>query len=76
MRYWRVTQPDLLACKYNHMNADLILREMEIAAYEMAEAETCERRAHKLRLDATKRIASVHKEMQIAVNEFRPRPKT
>jgi hypothetical protein len=58
------------------MNAEIMLREMELAAYEMAEAETCERRAHKLRLDATKRIASVHMEMQLAVNEFKTRPKT
>jgi hypothetical protein len=55
------------------MRADIILREMELAAYEMAEAETCERRAHKLRMDATKRIASVHLEMQLALNEFRNR---
>jgi hypothetical protein len=55
------------------MNADIMLREMELAAYEMAEAETCERRAHKLRLNATKRIASVHLEMQIAVSEFKNR---
>jgi hypothetical protein len=57
----------------NTMNADLMLREMELAAYEMAEAETCERRAHKLRMDATKRIASVHLDMQLALNEFRNR---
>jgi hypothetical protein len=55
------------------MNAEIMLREMELAAYEMAEAETCERRAHKLRMDATKRIASVHLEMQLALNEFRNR---
>jgi hypothetical protein len=55
------------------MNADILLREMELAAYEMAEAETCERRAHELRIKATKRIASVHAEMQIAVNEFKDR---
>jgi len=55
------------------MNADILLRKIELAVYEMAEAETCERRAHKLRMDATKRIASVHAEMQIAVNEFKDR---
>lgn len=55
------------------MNADIMLREMELAAYEMAEAETCERRAHKLRLDATKRIASVYLEMQLAVTDFKNR---
>jgi hypothetical protein len=27
-----------------HMNAEIIIREMELAAYEMAEAETCEAR--------------------------------
>jgi hypothetical protein len=46
---------------------------MEIAAYEMAEAETCERRAQKLRLSATKRIASIHAEMQLAVSNFKTR---
>ena len=46
---------------------------MELAAYEMAEAETCERRAQKLRLSATKRIASVHSEMQLAVSNFKTR---
>jgi hypothetical protein len=46
---------------------------MQLAAYEMAEAETSEKRAHKLRLSATKRIASVHLEMQIAVDEFKNR---
>jgi hypothetical protein len=46
---------------------------MQLAAYEMAEAETSEKRAHKLRLTATKRIASVHAEMQIAVDEFKNR---
>jgi len=55
------------------MNANIMLREMQLAAYEMAEAETSERRAHKLRLTATKRIASVHAEMQIAVDEFKNR---
>jgi len=55
------------------MNADLMLREMEIAAYEMAEAETSERRAQKLRLSATKRIASIHAEMQLAVSNFKTR---
>jgi hypothetical protein len=55
------------------MNADIMLREMELAAYEMAEAETCEKRAHKLRMDATKRIASVYLEMQIAVTDFKSR---
>jgi hypothetical protein len=55
------------------MNADILLREMELAAYEMAEAETCERRAQKLRLSATKRIASVHSEMQLAVSNFKTR---
>lgn len=55
------------------MNAEIIIREMELAAYEMAEAETCERRAQKLRLSATKRIASVHAEMQLAVSEFKTR---
>ena len=44
---------------------------MELAAYEMAEAETCERRAHKLRLDATKRIASVRQEMILALEDVR-----
>ena len=55
------------------MRADIMLREMELAAYEMAEAETCERRAHKLRMAATKKIASVHAEMQLALNEFKNR---
>jgi hypothetical protein len=55
------------------MNADMILREMEIAAYEMAEAETHERQAHKLRLSATKRIAFVRLEVQFAVSEFKTR---
>ena len=55
------------------MNAELLLREMEIAAYEMAEAETSERRAQKLRLSATKRIASVYAEMQIALGEAKNR---
>jgi hypothetical protein len=55
------------------MNAEILLREMELAAYEMAEAETCERRAQKLRLSATKRIASVYAEMQLAVSEFKTR---
>ena len=55
------------------MNANIMLREMQLAAYEMAEAETSEKRAHKLRLTATKRIASVHLEMQIAVDEFKTR---
>ena len=55
------------------MNAEIIIREMELAAYEMAEAETCERRAHKLRLDATKRIAAVHKEMTLALEDAKAR---
>jgi hypothetical protein len=53
------------------MNAEIIIRKMELAAYEMAEAEACERRAHKLRLDATKRIAAVHKEMTLALEDFK-----
>jgi hypothetical protein len=56
-----------------HMNAESLLREMELASYEMAEAETSERRAQKLRLSATKRIASVYAEMQLAVSEFKTR---
>ena len=55
------------------MNAEIIIREMELAAYEMAEAETCERRAHKLRLDATKRISAVHKEMTLALEDAKAR---
>ena len=58
------------------MNAEIIIREMELAAYEMAEAETCERRAHKLRLDATKRIASVRQEMILALEDVRRGKKT
>jgi|694.fasta_scaffold09371_18 hypothetical protein len=55
------------------MNAELIIREMELAAYEMAEAETSERRAHKLRLDATKRIASVRQDMILALEDAKAR---
>lgn len=59
-----------------HMNAEIIIREMELAAYEMAEAETCERRAHKLRLDATKRIASVRQNMILALEDAKARKET
>jgi hypothetical protein len=55
------------------MNAENTIREMELAAYEMAEAETHERQAQKLRLNASKRIASVHLEMQIALGEAKNR---
>jgi hypothetical protein len=55
------------------MNAELIIREMELAAYEMAEAETCERRAQKLRLSATKRIASVRQDMILALEDAKAR---
>jgi hypothetical protein len=55
------------------MNAELIIREMELAAYEMAEAETCERRAHKLRLSATKRIASVRQDIILALEDAKAR---
>ena len=44
-----------------------ILKEMELAVYELAEAETAERRAHQLRTSASKRIASFHAEFKTAV---------
>lgn len=43
---------------------------MELAAYEMAEAETMERAAALSRLRASKRIASVHAEMRHWLREY------
>lgn len=51
------------------MNAEEVLRELELAAWESAEAESHERAAKALRLKSTKRISSVHqqiKEAQVA----------
>ena len=47
------------------MNPTEILREMELATYELA--ETAERRAHQLRTSAAKRIASFHADFKAAV---------
>jgi len=48
----------------NQMN---ILKEMELAMWEMAEAMRHEGMAQKLRYDASKRVSAVHAEMNSAV---------
>lgn len=55
------------------MNPEAILHEMELAAWKMAEAESAERRAHQLRLSASKRISSFHAEFKAAL--YKPEPK-
>lgn len=57
------------------MTAQNITRELELATWEMAEAEACERKAHKLRYEASRRIASVHREMIDAMEENKSRKK-
>ncbi len=56
------------------MNADSILKEMELAAWELAEAEAAERRAHQLRKSASKRIASFHANFKAALETARSKP--
>lgn len=53
------------------MNAEAILKEMELAAWELAEAETAERRAHQLRTSASRRIASFHADFKTALTNAR-----
>lgn len=56
------------------MDADLILKDMELAAWELAEAESAERRAHKLRISASKRIAAFHANFKAALETARAKP--
>lgn len=55
------------------MTAAEAIQEVELAAYEMAKAETRERSAALYRLRATKRIAAVHAELRHWDKEFRLR---
>jgi hypothetical protein len=49
------------------MNTPAAIREMDLAAWEYAEADTHERAARALRLKATKRISAVHLELKTAL---------
>jgi hypothetical protein len=49
------------------MNAENITRELELAAWEMAEATTREKAAASLRASSAKRIAAVHLEIAAAI---------
>ena len=51
------------------MNAETIIQEIELATWAMAEAESLEKRAHKLRVDATRTLAKVRLEMVDALEE-------
>lgn len=53
------------------MNTDAALRELELAAWEQAEAESHERAAKSLRIKAAKRVAAVHSEMKSAMQAAR-----
>lgn len=53
------------------MNAENVLKEMELAAYELAAAETAERHARKLRRSAATRIAAFHAEFKAALSTAR-----
>lgn len=56
------------------MNALRIMRELELAAFELAEAESHERAARALRIKATKRTSAVHAELKTAVEAVMTRP--
>ena len=49
------------------MNAAAALRELELAAWEAAEAETHERAAKALRLKSARRTAAVHAHLKYAL---------
>lgn len=49
------------------MNAELACKELELAVYELAEAETAERRARQLRSQAARRISAFHAELKSAI---------
>ena len=51
------------------MNPNEIQKQLELAAYEMAEAEGHERAAKALRVKAAKRIASTHAEIADAIQQ-------
>jgi hypothetical protein len=55
------------------MNALNLQRELELAAWEMAESERHEKTAKALRLSASKRIAASHLELEIAIKEAQSR---
>lgn len=48
------------------MDSKHVMRELELAAWEMAEAESHERAAHALRIKAMKRTSAVHAELKAA----------
>lgn len=58
------------------MNAETIIQEIELATWAMAEAESLEKRAHKLRVDATRTLAKVRLEMVDALEEVMQKRKT
>ncbi len=49
------------------MNAESLQKELELAAWEMAEAEGLERQAKAYRTKAIKRIAAAHCEIELAI---------
>lgn len=49
------------------MNAEEIGKELDMAAWEMAEAEGHERMAHKLRMQSVKRHAFISAEIKAAI---------
>jgi hypothetical protein len=53
------------------MNAELAARELELAAYEMSEAEAHDRAAMALRTKAAQRISAVHSELRGAITIYR-----
>jgi hypothetical protein len=57
------------------MNAPELQKELELAAWEMAEAEGYERQAKALRTKAIKRIAAAHCEIEIAIIQAKSKTK-
>jgi hypothetical protein len=51
------------------MNADNAIRELALAAYDLAEAETALRSAQKRITESSRRIAAIHAEINAAKNQ-------
>jgi hypothetical protein len=61
--------------KHLNMSPQGIVNELSLAAWEMAEAATLEKKAAKLRLSSTNRIAAIHLEFTEAMKTAKEKDK-
>ena len=60
-------EPESKPAENQRLDAKSALKELELAAYEMAEAESHEAAAKKLRMQSIRRISMIHAELSAAL---------